>query len=88
MIQKKNTLIHGKDNAYKVERKTYYNLMLKTYWDNFELKELKVYEKYSLQLDNMFESNWGYGAMHPGIFLADWVKPSGTEEMDMVRLFQ
>ena len=37
-------------------------------------------EKYSLQLGNIFESNWGYGAMHPGTFPTDWMKPSGIEE--------
>ena len=39
-----------------------------------------MYEKYSLQLGNIFESNWGYGAMYPGTFPTDWVKPSGMEE--------
>ena len=44
------------------------------------MEELKLYDKYSLQLDNICESNWGYDAMHPGIFPSDWVKPSGVEE--------
>ena len=47
---------------------------------NFKLEELKLYEKYSLQLGNIFESNWGYSAMHPGIFPTEWVKPNGMKE--------
>ena len=46
----------------------------------FKLEELDLYGKYSLQLGNIFESNWGYGAMHQGTFPTDWVKPSGMEE--------
>ena len=35
---------------------------------------------FSLQLGNIFESNWGYGAIHPGTFPTDWVKLSGIEK--------
>ena len=52
----------------------------KMYWENFKLEESKLYDKYALQLGNIIESNWGYGAMHPGTFPTDWVKPSGMEE--------
>ena len=46
----------------------------------FKLEELKLYDQYSLELGNIFEFNWRYGAMHPGTFPTDWVKPSGMEE--------
>ena len=65
----------------KVERNTYYYLMLeRKYWENFKVEELKLYETYSLQLGTIFESNWGYGTMYPGIFPTNKVKPSGIEE--------
>ena len=65
-------MIHGKDNTYKSREK--YLLLFdvgETYWEHFKLEELKLYEKYSLQLGNLFESNWGYSALHPGIFPTD-----------------
>ena len=37
----------------------------KKYWENFKLEELKLCDKYSLHLCNIFESNWGYGTMYP-----------------------
>ena len=51
-----------------------------TYWEKFKLEKLKLYDIYSLQLGNIFEYNWGYGAMYTGTFPTDWVKPSGMEE--------
>ena len=44
------------------------------------MEESTLYDKYSLQLGNIFESNWGYGAIHPGTFPTDWVKLSGIEK--------
>ena len=44
------------------------------------MEKLKLYEKYSLQLGNIFESNWRYGTIHPGKFPTDWVKLYGREE--------
>ena len=45
--------------------------MLKNVLGNFKLEEVKLYEKYSLQLGNIFESNWGYDAMHSGTLPID-----------------
>ena len=47
------------DNAYK-SRQKYLPLFdaRKSYQENFKLEELKLYERYSLQLGNIFESNW------------------------------
>ena len=47
------------------------------YWAKFKEEESLLYKKYSLELTNMLESRWGYGALHPGLFPFDWVKPSG-----------
>ena len=44
------------------------------------MKGSKLYKKYSLQLGNIFESNWGYSTMNPGTFLTYWVKASDMEE--------
>ena len=46
---------------------------------------LKLYEKLSLQLDNIFESNRGYCAIQPGIYPSDWVK-NVRKRIDMLRL--
>ena len=43
------------------------------------MKESKLYEKYSLLLGKIFESNEVYGAMYPKPFPTDWVKPSGMK---------
>ena len=73
-------LIHGKE-AYKIRELFLLSFDVgKSYWENFKLEELKLYDQYSLELGNIYESNWGYGAMHPGTFPTDWVKPSGMEE--------
>ena len=74
------SLIHGKEACDDRELFLKSFDVGKTYWENFKLEESKLYDEYSLQLGNIFESNWGYGAMHPGTFPTDWVKPSGMEE--------
>ena len=74
-------MIHTQDNAYTSREKYLLSVDVgKTYLKKFKLEVLNLYKKYSLQLGNIFESNWGYGAMHQGTFPTDWVKPSGMEE--------
>ena len=74
-------MIHGKDNTYKSREKYLLSFDVEnTYWEFFKLEELKLYKTNSLQLGNIFKSNWGYSSMYPGTFLTDWVKPSGMEE--------
>ena len=75
-----STLIHGKE-AYKFRELFLLSFDVgKTYWNNFKLEELKLYDKYSLQLGNIFESNWGRGIMYPGTCPTDRVSLSGMEE--------
>ena len=56
--QNPSTLIHTKDNAYKSREKYLLSFDIgKTYWEKFKLEEVNLYEKYSLQLGNVYESN-------------------------------
>ena len=50
-------LIYGKDNVYKSREKYLLSFDVeKKYWETFKLEELNLFEKYSLQLGNIFES--------------------------------
>ena len=75
-----STIIDGKV-GYNAREKFLTSFVVgKTYWKSFKQEEAKLYEDYSLELSNMLESRWGYGAMHPGTFPNNWVAPSGMEE--------
>ena len=57
--QNPSTLIHGK-SAYNSREKYLLSFDAgKTYLKHFKLEELTLYEKSSLQLGNLFESNLG-----------------------------
>ena len=74
-------MIHTQDNAYTSREKYLLSVDVgKTYLKKFKSEVLNLYEKYSLQLGNIFELNWGYGAIHSGRFPTDWVKSSEMEE--------
>ena len=53
-----STLIHAKDNAYTSREKYLLSFDIgKKILGKFKLEEVNLYEKYSLQLGNIFESN-------------------------------
>ena len=53
-------LIHGKE-AYKIRELFLLSFDVgKSYWENLKLEEVKLYNQYSLESGNIFESNWGY----------------------------
>ena len=56
--QNPSILIHTKDNAYKSREKYLLSFDIgKKILGKFKLEEVNLYEKYSLQLGNIFESN-------------------------------
>ena len=73
-------LIHGKFAYISSEKSLSSCTIRKSYWKIFRLKQSKLYEKFLSLSGKIFELNWGYGAMHPGRFPTDWVKPSEMEE--------